>query len=490
MTTDTSTVNLAITSGTGSSGAHARPAARRPRPLASSPSPAAPINKIGTDYTLTATDVETGGTLTATSATFNVTLGAAGTAGLHHITRARPAAPPSERSPWSRSRTPGGNVITTGTGVRPTRSQLPSTPGRRAPALACTQHHGPSDCSGVATFAGCKITLGTRRVRSPSRQPTTRATLPTGISAPFTVAGGATKLVFATSADEHRPAAPRSRRRRSSGSRTRPATSSPTRPTGHPGHQDGQRDRSAAAPAAVTAVRRIATFAGCKITLGTAGLLHAEGHQRPRPHGAPVTPSPSLAPASKLVFTTQPTSSTGGVAFPTAARGHRRGLLGRRGDHQHLRRDPGHHQRAPGTRVPRSSCTDPGHATAGVATFSGAPSTWPAPDTRCTPPTAALTAANSSSINITRRSAPPAGFTTQPGGGANGGAWTNQPAVTVEDAGGNPVTTATNAVSLTIGTPARDRRRSDCTDQPCERDRRRGHVLRLPDRRHDRAPTR
>ena len=43
-------------------------------------------------------------------------------------------------------------------------------------------------------------------------------------------------------------------------------------------------------------------------------------------------------------------------------------------------------------------------------------------------------------------------FTTQPGGGANGATWTTQPAVTVEDQSGNMVTTATNSVTLAVGT--------------------------------------
>lgn len=42
-------------------------------------------------------------------------------------------------------------------------------------------------------------------------------------------------------------------------------------------------------------------------------------------------------------------------------------------------------------------------------------------------------------------------FTTQPGGGPNGAAWSIQPAVTVEDSGGNP-TTATDTIRVAIAT--------------------------------------
>ena len=58
------------------------------------------------------------------------------------------------------------------------------------------------------------------------------------------------------------------------------------------------------------------------------------------------------------------------------------------------------------------------------------------------------------------------GFTTQPGGGANGATWATQPAVTVEDAGGNPITAATNPVSLTIGTQPGTGAATGCTTNP------------------------
>ena len=43
-------------------------------------------------------------------------------------------------------------------------------------------------------------------------------------------------------------------------------------------------------------------------------------------------------------------------------------------------------------------------------------------------------------------------FTTQPGDGTGGSALSTQPTVTIEDAGGNTVTTDTNAITLAIGT--------------------------------------
>jgi hypothetical protein len=43
-------------------------------------------------------------------------------------------------------------------------------------------------------------------------------------------------------------------------------------------------------------------------------------------------------------------------------------------------------------------------------------------------------------------------FTTQPGGGTAGTAWSTQPVVTVQDAGGNTVTSSSASITLAIGT--------------------------------------
>ena len=63
-----------------------------------------------------------------------------------------------------------------------------------------------------------------------------------------------------------------------------------------------------------------------------------------------------------------------------------------------------------------------------------------------------MTEVTSNAFSITIGAATQLAFTTQPGGGANAAAWTAQPAVAIEDAGGNVVTTATNSITLAIGT--------------------------------------
>jgi hypothetical protein len=64
-----------------------------------------------------------------------------------------------------------------------------------------------------------------------------------------------------------------------------------------------------------------------------------------------------------------------------------------------------------------------------------------------------LTAAVSTSFTITAGPAAKLVFTTQPSGAALNGVFATQPVVTVQDAGGNTVTTSTAAVTLTITPP-------------------------------------
>ena len=105
------------------------------------------------------------------------------------------------------------------------------------------------------------------------------------------------------------------------------------------------------------------------------------------------------------------------------------------------------------------SCTPdngPLAAVAGVATFAGCdinlasvtPYTLHAAD-------GALTPATSTGITVSTGSAARLGFTTQPSTTATGGTnFAQQPAVSIQDAGGNTVTGNTTAVTLTITTPA------------------------------------
>ena len=96
--------------------------------------------------------------------------------------------------------------------------------------------------------------------------------------------------------------------------------------------------------------------------------------------------------------------------------------------------------------------TNPLAANAGMASFAGCEITGKIGTYTLTAAATGFTTVTSNTVTITIGGATQLVFSTQPGGGANGAAWGTQPAVTVEDAGGNVVTTATNSITLALGT--------------------------------------
>src|SRR5207248_1198128 len=73
------------------------------------------------------------------------------------------------------------------------------------------------------------------------------------------------------------------------------------------------------------------------------------------------------------------------------------------------------------------------------------------------------TATDSSSFNVTVGAAAQLVFTQQPAGATGGSAFTTQPKVTVQDAGGNTVTSDSSTITLTIGTNPASGTLSACT---------------------------
>src|SRR6202000_1999822 len=89
------------------------------------------------------------------------------------------------------------------------------------------------------------------------------------------------------------------------------------------------------------------------------------------------------------------------------------------------------------------SCTaNPKAAVAGVATFGGCNIVGPEGTYTLTATSSGLTSTTSNNLTITVGPATQLVFTTQPGGGSGGVVWSIQPVVTVEDSGGNTVTTS------------------------------------------------
>ena len=92
------------------------------------------------------------------------------------------------------------------------------------------------------------------------------------------------------------------------------------------------------------------------------------------------------------------------------------------------------------------------NAVAGVATFSNLSINAAGSGYTLAASATGLTGATSSAFNVTAGTASKLAFTVQPTNVVVGAAITPAVTVTIEDASGNPVTTATNAVTMAIGT--------------------------------------
>jgi hypothetical protein len=196
----------------------------------------------------------------------------------------------------------------------------------------------------------------------------------------------------------------------------------------------------------------VAAFTGCDInTAGTGYTLTAtntpSGNTLPAVNSTPF--NVTVGTASQLAFTVQPAGAVGGAAFatqPTVTIEDAGGNTVTTDTHA-ITMAIGANPSA-GT---LSTCTSSG-TIAGVAAFTGCsinkagtPYTLAATDTL----DGSLTSA-SANFTVTVGLANHLVFTTEPGNGTGGSALTPQPTVTIEDAGGNTVTTDTNAIALAI----------------------------------------
>ena len=199
----------------------------------------------------------------------------------------------------------------------------------------------------------------------------------------------------------------------------------------------------------------IATFAGCAIDKTGVGYTLTATSGAFTATSAAFTIA--LGAAAKLVFTQQPVGNVGiGVNLPTQP------IL--------AITDAGGNVRTadalpvtlaikaatptvggPGALV---CSTNPLTTGSGVATFAGCKiNTNSGTGYMLHATSGALAAADSTAFNITSGVATKLAFSTQPGGGTAGLAWTTQPIVQVQDASGNVVITdSTTVVTLAIGT--------------------------------------
>jgi hypothetical protein len=167
-------------------------------------------------------------------------------------------------------------------------------------------------------------------------------------------------------------------------------------------------------------------------------------------NGAGLSVTVSAAAAAKVVFTQQPGSSTGGIAFGTqptvAVQDTYTNTVAGDSSTVTLAITSG-----TGTAGATLTCTtDPLAASSGVAAFAGCNIDKSGSNYTLTATDGSLTSAVSSAITITVGAAAQVTFTQQPAGAVALTAFTTQPQVTVQDAGGNTVTTNSSSVTLSI----------------------------------------
>jgi hypothetical protein len=197
----------------------------------------------------------------------------------------------------------------------------------------------------------------------------------------------------------------------------------------------------------VAASAGVASFAGCKIDKAGNGytLVATDGALTSATSNAF---NVTVGAAAKLAFTQQPSSSTGGVAFPTQPKV--------------TVQDAGGNTVASSASIALAIGTNPSGgalsgtttvtATNGVATFSGLAIDKAGSGYTLTASSGALTGDTSTPFNVTVGPAAKLAFTAQPAGATGGSAFGTQPVVTVQDAGGNTVTSDASSVTLAIGT--------------------------------------
>lgn len=165
--------------------------------------------------------------------------------------------------------------------------------------------------------------------------------------------------------------------------------------------------------------------------------------------------------AAKLKFVQSPGASTSGVSFSSSP--------------QVLVEDSGGHvvttdwstvtlSLRPGYGTPGATLTGCRHAEfTGEATFSGCSIDLAGTGYELEATDGTLTVDYSSPFDVASGSPSQLVFTTEPGGGAAGSAWTTQPVATIKDAAGNVVLSDSNPITLAIGTNPSGGTLSGCT---------------------------
>ena len=195
-----------------------------------------------------------------------------------------------------------------------------------------------------------------------------------------------------------------------------------------------------------TAAAGVATFAGCKIT-GKAGSYTLSASATGLSAATSNSFNLTAGPASQLAFSTQPGGGANGATWgtqPAVSIEDASGNVTDGGSNITLAIAT-----QPGSGASLTCSSNPQGANAGVAAFTGCQITGKA-GTYTLSASGAGFSTTSTPFSITVGAAAQLAFGTQPGGGANGATWGTQPTVSVQDSGGNVVSTATNPVALGI----------------------------------------
>ncbi|MCW3101372.1 MAG: sle, partial [Chthonomonadaceae bacterium] len=188
-----------------------------------------------------------------------------------------------------------------------------------------------------------------------------------------------------------------------------------------------------------------AHFSGCAIDKNGSYLLKATSGT----HTATSNLLVAAGSASQLVFHAAPTAGSGGTAFAFGTQ-PAVDVLDSGGNPASadvtLSLAPGG---TPGATLSCASTNTVAPDSSGRATFSGCKIDKAGEGYRLVATIAGPVTTTSAPFDVAVGSATQLAFTTQPGGGPGGEVWQHQPAVSLEDAGGNLVTSASAIVTLT-----------------------------------------
>jgi signal peptidase I len=394
------------------------------------------VNKTGT-YTLTAASA---GLTSAVSASFTITVGPATQLGFTQAPANTAANTAFAAQPKVAIQDAGGNTRTASTA---SITLTITTPAGGAALTNCSTNP-LSTTLGVASFANCRINNpGTYTLTA------TAGGLTAAVSTTFAVYGPATSLDVTTDPSDGTGGTALALQPvvtvldaggRTVGSSTVAVTLSITAPAG------GAVLTCTTNPRA--AVAGVSNFAGCKVNkAGTYTLTAASSGLT---SAVSTSFTITVGPATKLAFTTSPSSSTGGTAFATQPVVTVQDAGGNTVTTSTASVDLSITTPAGAT----LTCTDdPRNAVSGVATFAGCRVNKTGTYT-LTAASSGLTSAASASFTITVGPATQLAFTTSPSSSAVNTAFATQPRVTVQDAGGNTVTTSGPSVTLVITPPA------------------------------------